>query len=195
MNLPYAAAAEQNKQVILDAIRDYLAGEVLEIGSGTGQHAEYFAAQAPASNWQTSDLASVLPGLEARVRAAGLDNLPPPIELDVLGDWPERRFDFIYTANSFHIMSQAMVEACVAGVGRCLLPGAVFAVYGPFNYHGEFTSPSNASFDQMLRSRDPSSGIKDIAWLAEIASAAGLELLDDIEMPVNNRTLLWQKRT
>ncbi len=195
MSLPYAAAAEQNKQVIFDAIREFLAGEALEIGSGTGQHAEYFAGRAPAVNWQTSDLSFALPGLETRVRAAALDNLPPPIELDVLGDWPERKFDFVYTANSFHIMNAAMVEACFAGVGRCLSSGGVFAVYGPFNYHGEFTSPSNASFDRMLRQRDPSSGIKDFAWLAEIADAVRLELLDDIEMPVNNRTLLWQKRT
>jgi len=195
LSLPYAEAAEQNKRVIFAAIRDHLAGDALEIGSGTGQHAEYFAGQAPAVNWQTSDLAPALPGLEARVRAAGLDNLPPPIELDVLGAWPGRRFDFIFTANSFHIMSSAMVAACVAGVGECLLPGGVFAVYGPFNYHGEFTSPSNASFDRMLRQRDPSSGIKDFAWLAGIAATARLELLDDVEMPVNNRTLLWQKRT
>jgi len=195
MNLPWAEAAEQNKQVIFDAIRNYLAGEALEIGSGTGQHAEYFAGRAPAVNWQTSDLANALPGLEARIRAAGLDNLPPPIELDVVGNWPEREFDFVFTANSFHIMSHAMVEACFAGVGRSLPAGGIFAVYGPFNYHGEFTSPSNAGFDRMLRLRDPSSGIKDIAWLAEIAAGARLELLDDVEMPVNNRTLLWQKRT
>lgn len=195
MKLPYAEAAEQNKHVIFAAICDHLVGDALEIGSGTGQHAEFFAGKTPAVNWHTSDLASALPGLEARVRAAGLDNLQPPIELDVLGDWPERQFDFIFTANSLHIMSRAMVEACFSGVGGCLLPGGVFAVYGPFNYHGKFTSPGNASFDRMLRLRDPSSGIKDFAWLAEIAAAERLELLDDVTMPVNNRTLLWQKRT
>lgn len=195
MNLPYAEAAEQNKQVIFDAIREHLTGDVLEIGSGSGQHAEYFARQMPAVTWQTSDLAPGIAGLEARVRAAGLDNLPPPLELDVLDSWPRRDFDFVFTANSFHIMSEAMVAACFAGVGCCLRPGGIFAVYGPFNYRGEYTSPSNASFDRMLRQRDPSSGIKDVVWLAELASEAGLELLDDIEMPVNNRTLLWQKRT
>ena len=195
MNLPYAEAAQQNKQVIYQAISGYLAGDVLEIGSGTGQHAVYFAGRSPAVSWQTSDLGAALPGLEAQIRASGLDNLPPPIELDVTGAWPRRLFDLVYTANSLHIMSRAMVEACFAGVGDCLQPGGVFAAYGPFNYHGEYTSPSNASFDHMLRSRDPSSGIKDYAWLAELAVAARLELLDDIEMPVNNRTLVWKKRT
>lgn len=195
MNLPCVESAEQNKRAIFAAIENYLHGEALEVGSGTGQHAVFFAGLAPGVRWQTSDLETSLPGIEARILASGLDNLPPPILLDVQGAWPDRQFDFAFTANSFHIMTLDMVAACIAGIGGCLNPGGVFAVYGPFNYGGEFTSDSNASFDQMLRLRDPASGIKDFEWITEHADRAGLELLDDIEMPENNRTLVWQKRT
>ena len=195
MNLPRVEAAEQNKRVIYDIIRSHLDGDALEIGSGTGQHAVYFAAQSPRISWQTSDLVDGLPGIAARIRASGLANLPAPIELDVLGEWPRRQYDFAFTANSFHIMSRDMVAGCMAGIGACLKPGGVFAVYGPFNYGGEYTADSNAAFDRMLQLRDPASGIKNFEWLAELAGAAGLDLLDDVEMPVNNRILLWQKRT
>jgi cyclopropane fatty-acyl-phospholipid synthase-like methyltransferase len=195
MSLPFVEAAEQNKLAIHAVIEPWLQGEALEIGSGTGQHAVYFAARAPAMTWQTSDLEASLPGIAARIDAAGLANLPPPILLDVRGAWPARRYDFIFSANSFHIMDRDMVAACIAGVGECLKPGAVFAVYGPFNYGGAYTSDSNASFDRMLRLRDPSSGLKDFEWITQLAGAAGLELLEDAEMPHNNRTLVWKKRT
>ena len=195
MNLPFAESAEQNKAVIFDAIRPYLKGEVLEVGSGTGQHAVFCASQLPDLRWQTSDLAANLPGIAARIEACGLPNLAPPIELDVLGSWPNRAYDMVYTANSFHIMDATMVAACIDGVGRCLGPGGVFAVYGPFSYGGAYTSESNARFDQMLRARDPGSGIRDFEWIAQLANDAGLELLEDVAMPANNRTLIWQKRT
>ena len=195
MNLPFAEAAEQNKVVIFDAIRPYLKGDVLEVGSGTGQHAEFCASQVPELRWQTSDLAANLPGIAARIAASGLQNLAPPIELDVLKSWPEQLYDMVYTANSFHIMNATMVAACIDGAGRCLRPGGVFAVYGPFSYDGAHTSDSNARFDQMLRARDPRSGIRDFEWIEQLANEAQLELLEDVEMPVNNRTLIWQKRT
>lgn len=195
MNLPYAESAEQNKRVIFTAIEPYLRGEALEIGSGTGQHAVYFAALVPGVTWQTSDLQPGLAGIAARIEAAGLANLPPPIALDVRGEWPARRFDFIFTANSFHIMDREMVAACIAGVGRCLEADGVFAVYGPFNYGGVYTAQSNASFDRMLRQRDPASGLKDFEWIAELSGEAGMDLLEDIDMPQNNRTLVWKKRT
>lgn len=195
MNLPFAESAEQNQRVIFDAIQAYLKGEALEIGSGTGQHAVFFASLAPELYWQTSDLAGNLPGIRARVQASGLDNLAPPIELDVLGNWPGHSYDLVYTANSFHIMDATMVATCIEGIGRRLKPGGVFAVYGPFNYSGDYTSASNARFDQMLRARDPGSGIRDFEWITEMADQAGLDLLEDVEMPANNRTLIWQKRT
>jgi len=195
INCPYAESAEQNKFVIFDAINSYLQGEVLEIASGTGQHAVYFASQLPELSWQTSELAANLPGIEAWIEEAGLGNLLAPIELDVLGAWPDHCYDLVYSANCFHIMGKDAVTRCIEGVGDCLKSEGVFAVYGPFNYDGAYTSESNARFDQMLQARDPASGIKDFEWIEALAGKAGLELLEDIAMPANNRTLIWQKRT
>ncbi len=195
MNRPWIEAAEQNKRPILAAIKPYLQGDVLEIGSGTGQHAVYFAGEVPGICWQTSELESNLPEIEAWIEASGLDNLPPPIALDVYGAWPQRQYDLIFTSNTFHILHQDGVEHCMQGTGFCLKPGAVFAVYGAFNYNGRYTSESNARFDRMLRQRDPGSGIRDFSWIERLAGRADLELLEDVEMPANNRTLIWQKRT
>ncbi len=193
--LPFSGAAEQNKDVILQAIRPWLRGRVLEIGSGTGQHAAYFASLLPELNWQTSDLEPNLHGIRARVDDSGLDNLPPPVFLDAMGAWPEREFDTIYTANSFHIMDSAAVAESISGCGKCLAAGGHLVVYGPFNYAGEFTSASNARFDAMLKANDPDSGIKDFEWLDSLAQTAGMELAADVEMPANNRSLIWKKRT
>ena len=195
MNLPFAESAEQNKFVIFDAIRPYMKGEALEIGSGTGQHAVFFAGQVPQMRLQTSELQSNLAGIEAWIEDSGLDNIAAPIVLDVLGKWPGDRYDLVYSANCFHIMNMAAVASCMKGVGTCLKPGGVFAVYGPFNYGGRYTSESNARFDQMLKARDSCSGIKDFEWIEDLASEAQLELMEDVEMPANNRTLIWKKRT
>ncbi len=195
MTLPFAEACEQNKQVIFDAIAPWLRGEILEIGSGTGQHAVYFAGRLPGIVWQTSDRAENLPGIRAWIEDSGLDNLPAPLELDVCSAWPEAFFDMVFSANCFHIMHPPAVAASIEGAGRVLRPDGVLAVYGPFNYGGRYTSASNAQFDQFLRARDPDSGIRDFDWLDGLAREAGLQLLQDIEMPANNRTLIWQNRT
>ena len=195
MNLPFAESSEQNKSVIFDVIKSFLQGDVLEIGSGTGQHAVFFAGQLPQLNWQTSEVESNLPGIEAWIRHSELTNLLPPIALDVLGRWPERQFDTVYSANCFHIMGEKAVAKCFDGVGACLSEDGFLAVYGPFNYAGNFTSESNARFDAMLKARDPESGIKDFEWLDQIAAKQNLRLLEDIAMPENNRSLIWQKRT
>ncbi len=195
MNPPFAQAAEENKRVILEAIRPWLCGSVLEIGSGTGQHAVYFAAELPGLSWQTSDLQANLAGIRAWIDAARLDNLQPPLELDVLGDWPEQRYDTIYSANCFHIMDAVAVARCIEGCGNCLREGGHLVVYGPFNYDGEFTSESNARFDAMLKASGQGAGIKDFEWLDGLARAVGMSLQADIEMPANNRSLVWKKRT
>lgn len=195
MTLSFAESAEQNKTVIFDTIKEYVKGDVLEIGSGTGQHAVFFSSQRPDIVWQTSDLRANLPGIQARIEASGLPNLAAAIELDVLGAWPQHLYDFVYTANSFHIMNTTMVAACIEGIGHCLKPGGVFAVYGPFNYGGAYTSESNARFDQMLKSRDPESGIRNFEWIEDLANKIQLDILEDVEMPVNNRCLIWKKRT
>ena len=195
MNLPFSEACEQNKSFIYDVLKPYLHGEVLEIGSGTGQHAVYFSAQVPQLRWQTSDLESNLPGIEGWIADSGSNNLLSPIALDVLADWPERQYDLVYSANCFHIMDKTAVEKCIEGVGDCLKPRGILVVYGPFNYAGKFTSPSNARFDAFLKARDPASGIKDFEWLDDLAKEASLELAEDVAMPENNRCLVWQKRT
>ncbi len=195
MNLPFAEAAEQNKAVIFEVIKPYLHGDVLEIGSGTGQHAVFFASQVPELRLQTSDLELYLPVISAWIEDSGLQNLLPPIALDVLENWPEDQFDLVYSANCFHIMDKAAVGKSVAGAAACLKPGGVFAIYGPFNYAGNFTSESNARFDEFLKSRDPASGIRDFEWVNDLADSADLELLQDVSMPVNNRCLIWKKRT
>ena len=195
MKPPFAQAAEENKRVILEAIRPWLCASVLEIGSGTGQHAVYFAAELPELDWQTSDLPSNLAGIRAWIDAAGLGNLLPPLELDVLGDWPDERYDTIYSANCFHIMDSAAVVRCIEGAGNCLRAGGHLVVYGPFNYDGAFTSESNARFDAMLKASGQGAGIKDFEWLDRLAQAAGMALQADIEMPANNRSLVWKKRT
>lgn len=195
MNLPFAGAAEENKVVILQAIRPYLRGRVLEIGSGTGQHAVYFAAEIPELHWQTSDLEPNLVAVRAWIDDSGLQNLPPPLLLDAKGNWPPLEFDTVYTANTFHIMDSAAVSSCIAGSAACLRVGGKLIVYGPFNYDGRFTSPSNERFDAMLKVNDPGSGIKDFEWLDELARSAGMNLQCDIEMPANNRCLIWKKRT
>ena len=195
MKPPFAPAAEENKRVILDAVRPYLRGQVLEIGSGTGQHAVYFAQQLPQLHWQTSDLEPNLEGIRAWIDDAGLDNLAPPLCLDVNGDWPDGRYDTIYSANCLHIMDAASVSRCIECCAARLRPGGHLVVYGPFNYNGEYTSTSNARFDAMLRAADPGSGIRDFEWLDALARQAGLQLAEDIAMPSNNRSLIWKKRT
>jgi cyclopropane fatty-acyl-phospholipid synthase-like methyltransferase len=195
LNPPFAQAAEENKRVILEAIRPWLRGKVLEIGSGTGQHAVYFAAELPELQWQTSDLQPNLAGIRAWIDQSGLENLPPPLLFDVFGDWPRDRYDTIYSANCFHIMDAAAVARCMDGCGSCLGEGGHLVVYGPFNYNGDFTSESNARFDAMLKASGQGAGIKDFEWLDGLAQAAGMSLQADIEMPANNRSLVWKKRT
>ena len=192
---PFAQASEQNKQVIFEEVEPYIHGEVLEIGSGTGQHAVYFASLVEQVVWQTSDLRSNLAGIQSWIDASGLDNLPSPIELDVCGQWPQREYDFIYSANCFHIMGEQEVAACMAGMGVCLKSGGYCAIYGPFNYNGRYTADSNRQFDLYLKKQDEKSGIKDFEWVHQLANEVGLELIRDAVMPANNRTVVWQERT
>ncbi len=191
---PHSEACERNREPILAVLRRHFADRrrVLEIGSGTGQHAVHFASALPELTWQTSDLEPNLPGIRQRIDASGLANLPPPLTLDVAGDWPKSRFDAVFTANSLHIMSWANVRAMFGGLATVLMPQAVLAVYGPFNYDGTFTTPSNAAFDARLKQRSPESGIRDFAAVDALARSIGLTLVEDCPMPANNRTLLWR---
>jgi cyclopropane fatty-acyl-phospholipid synthase-like methyltransferase len=192
---PYAEACDENKApilaVLLRLFRDVRS--VLEIGSGTGQHAVHFAAAMPQVTWQTSDVVENHPGIRAWLVEATLSNLRDPIALDVGGVWPDGEYDGIFSANTTHIMSWPEVEQMFQGIGRVLKPGGCFALYGPFNYQGDYTSESNRRFDQWLKSRNPLSGIRDLQALNELAEANHLLFSEDLEMPVNNRILVWHK--
>lgn len=194
---PYSESCDQNKLPILEVLREVLSprDSVLEIGSGTGQHAVYFASQLPGLSWQPSDRGENLPGIRAWMADAGQSNVREPLELDVLrGAWPDLTVQAVFSANTAHIMSWPAVAAMFQGVGECLDGAGRFCLYGPFSYGGHHTSPSNASFDQWLKARDPQSGVRDFDDLDRLAGKAGMELQQDYEMPVNNRILVWRRR-
>jgi trans-aconitate methyltransferase len=195
---PYSAACERNREPILAVLRNYFADrrQVLEIGSGTGQHAVHFAAAMPHLIWQTSDRSENLAGVRLWLDEATLPNTPAPLALDVAaGLWPAMRYDAIFSANTLHIMSWPEVETLFASLGSATTAGAVLAVYGPFNYGGGYTSASNAAFDESLRQRAPLMGIRDFEAVDALAGRADFELLGDVAMPANNRSLVWRRRT
>lgn len=193
---PHAPACDRNREPILAVLREHFAGRrrVLEIGSGTGQHAVYFAQAMPWLEWQASDVEENLPGIRAWLDDARLQNTPAPLALDVLEPWPPVQADAVFTANTLHIMGWAGVEAFFSGVGRVLsgAPGGTLVAYGPFNQGGAYTSHSNREFDGWLKARDPHSGIRDFEAVDALASAAGLRLVADVAMPANNRCLVWR---
>lgn len=193
---PYSAACERNRQPILSVLREHFADRrhVLEIGSGTGQHAVHFAALLPHLQWQTSDVAENLPGIRAWLNEAGLSNTPAPILLDVNREFADLAADAVFSANTLHIMKWDEVERLFAGLNRLCAADVIVAIYGPFNYGGRFTSESNAAFDTALKTRDSRMGIRDFEAVDRLASGAGLTLQADVAMPANNRTLVWRRR-
>lgn len=198
---PFAPACERNREPILSVLRTHFADRraVLEIGSGTGQHAVHFAAAMPWLQWQCSDRAGHLPGIRAWLDEAALGNTPPPLALDAAADaWPhagtdDGRFDAAFSANTLHIMGWPEVEAFFAGVDRVLGGDGVLVVYGPFNDDGAYTSDSNRDFDAWLKARDPRSGIRDAGAVDALARDIGLRRVDDVAMPANNRCLAWRR--
>ncbi|NRB23046.1 DUF938 domain-containing protein [Shewanella sp.] len=206
--VPFSQACENNKAPILEAISQAFSSSnlVLEIGTGTGQHAVYFAQALPHLTWQTSDQACYLDGINAQLKQArsqGMPNTNPianiqnPLNLDVTRPWPffsgKGEIDGIFTANTLHIMAKEMVEAFFVGVGKHLRTQGNLCIYGPFNYQGNYTSESNAGFDTWLAQQDPRSAIRDIEWIIQLAEAQGLRLIRDHSMPANNRLLHFVK--
>uniref|UniRef100_A0A486XUA3 SAM-dependent methyltransferases n=1 Tax=Rheinheimera sp. BAL341 TaxID=1708203 RepID=A0A486XUA3_9GAMM len=190
--LAFSQACENNKAPILALLQQALANcrNVLEVGSGTGQHAVHFAAGLPHLNWQASDQALYLPDLSERLRRARLANLPQPLSLDVRTDTaPMQLYDGLFTANTLHIMPWPVVEQLFARLNQFLTAPAVLCIYGPFNYNGRFTSSSNQAFDTSLKNRDPVMGIRDIEAVIALATSAGFTLTHDHAMPANNRLL------
>ena len=193
---PYSESCEQNKAPILSVLQQSFieAKTVLEIGSGTGQHAVFFAQKIPHLTWITSDREEYHTGINLWLKESALSNLKGPLLLDVnQQNWPVDQVEGIFSANTVHIMSWNDVEQMFAGIGRILKPGGVFCLYGPFNYNGQFSSESNARFDLWLKNRDPASGVRDFEALQVLAQDVGLNFMDDIEMPANNRVLIWKK--
>lgn len=195
LNKPYSQACENNKTPILGVLKNVYRkpATIWEIGSGTGQHAYYFAGRLPHIIWQPTDLADNLPGINAWREETQLSNLNKPVILDVSEQvWPCAGMDAVFTANTLHILSWQNVQTLFQRLHTYLNPSALACIYGPFNYHGSYTSDSNARFDQWLKSRDSLSGIRDFEAVMELAESQGLKLLNDFEMPANNRFLVFQ---
>jgi SAM-dependent methyltransferase len=187
MDKPFSPAAERNRAPILAVLREWFADRtrVLEVGSGTGQHAAHLV-------WQASDRHENLPGIRAWLAEARLANARDPIELDVATGWPQARYDAAYSANTLHIMSWPEVERMFAGLASVLEPDATLVVYGPFNIEGRFTSESNAAFDASLRAQLPHMGIRDREAVVALAQSHGMRLGADVPMPANNRCLVFR---
>ncbi|MCB1724541.1 MAG: DUF938 domain-containing protein [Gammaproteobacteria bacterium] len=193
---PFAESCVQNRDPIFAVIAPRLSGcrDLLEIGSGTGQHAVYFAPQLSHLNWQTSDRAENHAGIRQWLAAEGSGNILAPLCLDVVDDpWPAGPYDAVFSANTAHIMDEPAVAAMFTGVSRVLRPGGLFLLYGPFAYDGRHTADSNVRFDAWLKARDPAMGVRDVSWLTGLAAAAGMVLHEDVGMPADNRTLVWLK--
>jgi SAM-dependent methyltransferase len=194
----HAPVTLRNREPILDVLRRALpaSGRVLEVGSGTGEHAVFFAAALPAITWQPSDPdEGQRASIEAHREEAGLSNLLPPRALDVRDDdWGVGEVDAIFSANMIHIAPFAAAEGLLRGAGRHLRTDGVLVIYGPFREGGRFEAPSNAAFDESLRSRDPEWGVRDLEAITELAAQAGLEREARIEMPANNLTLVFRRR-
>lgn len=194
-DLPFSQAAENNRRPILEQLQRLLADveHVLEIGAGTGQHAVAFAAAMPWLRWLPTEHPKQLPQLVPRCAQVDLDNLEQPVALDIRrGPWPECWPGAVYSANTLHIVDQDTVQSLFHACATRAAPGSRLLIYGPFNYQGRYTSPSNQRFDDWLRARDPDSGIRDFEWIDGLAREAGYELLEDIAMPANNRLICWE---
>ncbi|WP_105102528.1 DUF938 domain-containing protein [Microbulbifer pacificus] len=198
--LPDAPSTARNRGPILAQLRRLLAGsrQVLEVGSGTGQHAVYFAPRLPHLTWQTSERAQNLHEVRAWLANSPADNLPPPLLLDVTGDWPELRVDTVFTANTLHIMPASAVATFFARLPQVLQPAGQLIVYGPVKIAGDYVAspgdagPGNAGFDVWLKEQDPLRGIRDLEWLDQLAESRGLRRTENNFLPANNQLLVWQ---
>ena len=197
MHKPFSPACERNQAAILDVLRTRFADcrRVLEIGSGTGQHAVHFARALPDLAWQTSDVAAHLGGIRLWLAEAALPNTPDPLAFDVnAAAPPPGRFDAVFSANTLHIMAWSEVQRLFGLLPAMMESHALLTVYGPFNRGGHFTSASNAAFDASLRAEQPQRGIRDFEAVDALARAARLVLIEDRAMPANNACITWQRR-
>jgi len=193
-----APAVARNSEPILAVLRRTLPaqGTVLEIASGTGEHAVHFAAGLPKLTWQPTDRdADALRSIAAHRTSARLPNLLPPLELDAISPrWPVARADAIVSINMIHIAPWTAAEGLMAGAGRVLASGGVLYLYGPFKENGRHTAPSNAAFDASLKAHDPAWGVRDVAEVSDLAGRHGLALVERVAMPANNLSLVFRFR-
>jgi len=192
----FAESAARNAAPILEILQREFRdrSQVLEIGSGTGQHAVTFAKELPHLYWQTSDLNENHAGIRAWAEHSGLKNLGPPVSLDVRTAHVDKNaYDAAFSANTAHIMSIDAVEKMFTLLGKALRGGGVFCLYGPFQRNGKFNAQSNAEFDTSLRQRNPAMGIRDIQRLDEFASAAGMHRQRMYAVPSNNNVAVWRR--
>lgn len=192
----FSQAADSNKHAILKVLAEWLfdASKVIEVGSGSGQHAIHFANALKGISWQPTEQAGAIANLTRNIVEHGGDNICPPVALDLSsGQWPLGHKDCVYAANVIHIVSEALGQKLIQGAANLLADDGLFLLYGPFKYQGEFTTLSNADFDQWLKARDPRSGVRDFEWVCEQAKDAGLTLVEDRQMPANNQMLRFQR--
>ena len=193
----YSPAAEKNKGPILEALRERLPlrAHVLEVGSGSGQHALHFTEALPKLRWQPTERSDGLTALAANLAAVGRATILPPLAFDLAsGPWPAGPFDAVYAANVMHIVSELLGETLLRGAASVLREGGQLLLYGPYKFGGTFTTESNAEFDQWLKARDPRSGVREFEAVARVAETAGLELVDNRAMPSNNQLLCFCRR-
>lgn len=200
MNKPISEACLRNQAPIADALKKLLpnSAQLLEIGSGTGQHAVFCAKALPHISWQPSDLAQHHEGMKLWITEAGLDNVLAPLVLDVDQEWPDfdttQKIDHVFTANTVHYIAHESVVNMFTGISRLLAAGGLFMMYGPVNINGEYTSEGNVRLDEWLKTCvNPLAGIKDLADIERLAKDQGLALIDNLEMPANNRLLVFKK--
>ena len=191
-------AVRRNREPILAVLRRVLPahGTVLEIASGSGEHAVHFAAGLPELAWQPSEIdADALASISAHRMAARLPNLLPPLELDACSPrWPVGRADAVIAINLIHIAPWTAAEGLMAGAARVLPPAGVLYLYGAFKENGRHTAPSNAGFDASLRAYDPRWGVRDLGEVCALARRHGLDLAERIPMPANNLSVVFRSR-
>lgn len=196
---PFSEACERNKEPIAAELVRIFADKqrILEIGSGTGQHAAYFALKLPQATWLPSDLLQHHDGIRGWIKGCKLDNIEAPRELDVTQNWPtaqELQADALFSANTLHIMSWSAVQDFWKGAAQVLPPAADVVIYGPFKVGGAFTSESNATFDNWLKERNRESGVRDFEAVNALALEQGFVLQARREMPAHNFLLHWRKQ-
>ena len=197
MELPFSAAADRNKEPILEVLKKVLRPEdqhLLEVGAGTGQHAVYLAPFFPKMEWQPTETAENLPILRERIKQSGAPNIKTPFKMTVgEDDFPIRMFDVVLTVNTFHIMSWKECKTFIKLISGRLEEGGKVLIYGPFKYNGKSTTESNEEFDKSLREKDPQSGVRNFEDVIAAMFKNDFELVRDFEMPANNRILYFRR--